>query len=87
MDQAMDEEAWNNHVRELADSRCRNKHPDYYDSLICVGPGSENGFGPPCDGCVRETTQELETKRQKAVGVELSAEEAAAVRKQLGIED
>ena len=71
------------HIRNLADSRCRAKHPDYYNSLICVGPGSAQGFSPPCYGCVDEVRRELAVKREKAQGHELSPEEAAEVRKKL----
>lgn len=76
----MTPEMWRAHIRNLADSRCKNKHPDYYDSLICVGP-NPSGFGPPCDGCVEETRLELEQKRGKTHGRELSADEAAEVRR------
>ncbi len=72
------------HVRKLADSHCRKKHRDYYDSLVCFGPNPSN-FGPPCDECVDEKRQELEQKRQKAHGQELSPEETAALRQRLGI--
>lgn len=65
-----------NQIRRLADSRCRRKHIDHYDSLICVGPGSKQGFGPPCDECLAETEHEYELKRAKAHGRELSPEEA-----------
>jgi hypothetical protein len=75
------------HIRRLADSRCKAKHPDYYDSLICVGPGSTHGLGPPCDGCVAEVEHELEAKRAKAHGRELSPEEAAKMRRELGLDD
>lgn len=80
----MTSEQYRAHVRNLAESRCRAKHPDYYDSLICVGPNS-SGFGPPCDDCIREVRVELDRKRSKAQGRELSPEEAEEVRKQLGI--
>ena len=73
------------HIRHLADSRCKAKHLDYYNSLICVGPGSEHGFGPPCDGCIAEVGREYEAKRSKAHGRELSPEEAAKVRRKLGL--
>ena len=80
----MTQEQWRAHVRNIADSRCKQKHPDVYDSLICVGPNS-SGFGPPCDSCVAETKESLEQKRSKAHGTLLSPEEAAAVRKRLGL--
>ena len=83
--QPTEEEQRNAHVRRLADSRCRNKHRDYYDSLVCIGPGSAH-FGPPCNDCIEETRKELEMKRCKAHGVQLSPEEAAEVRKRLGFE-
>jgi hypothetical protein len=73
------------HVRRLADSHCRAKHRSYYDSLICVGPNSQ-GFGPPCDGCIRETEQRLSSKRAKAQGIELTEDEAMALKKRLGLE-
>ena len=73
------------HIRQMADSRCRNKHRAYYDSLICVGP-NESGFGPPCNGCIEETRRELEVKRGKAHGQELSPEESTEIRQRLGIE-
>ena len=80
----MTSEEYRRHVRNLADHHCRAKHRDYYDSLICVGP-NQNGFGPPCDGCIHEVESELEQKRGKAHGRELSADEAEEVRKRLGI--
>ncbi len=73
------------HIRNMADERCKAKHPDVYDELICVGPGSAH-FGPPCDDCMRETEAELELKRGKAHGRELSPEEAAKLRSELGRE-
>jgi|GEM_PF-3584408 len=79
------DEQWRKYVRKVADSRCKNKHQDYYDSLICVGPNT-GGFGPPCDNCVEETHKELEQKRGKAHGQELSPEEAKEARKRLGID-
>ena len=72
------------HLRNLADSRCRKKHPDYHQSLICVGPGSARS-GPPCDACLEETRQEYETKLGKMHGKELSPEEAEAVKEKLGL--
>ncbi len=72
-------------IRHLARSKCEAKHPDLYDSMICVGPGSQKGFGPPCDECLAETEREYEAKRAKAHGRELSPEEAAEVKKRLGI--
>ena len=51
-----------NRLRQLADTRCRTKHRDYYDSLICVGPGSARGFGPPCDACITEIEREHKEK-------------------------
>ena len=75
------------HIRGLADSRCQAKHPDYYQSLIRVGPeDSAVGSGPPCDECLAETEREYEDKRAKAHGRELSPEEAAEVRGRLGLE-
>jgi hypothetical protein len=78
-------EEFRDHVRQLANSRCKAKHPDYYDSLICVGPNS-GGFGPPCDNCIKETRLSLEAKQTKAHGRELSPKEAVEVRRRLGIE-
>ena len=75
------------HIRNLAKSRCRAKHPNSYDSLICVGPGSKHGFSPPCSGCLAEATSEYEMKRSKAHGRELSPEESAEVHRKLGLED
>ena len=79
-------EARETHIRRLADSRCRAKHRDYYDSLICVGP-NESGFGPPCDNCIEEARKALEDKRATAHERLLSPEEAAQVRRELGIDD
>ena len=79
-------EAHRAHIRRLADSRCRAKHRDYYESLICVGP-NESGFGPPCDECVAEEERNWQNKRATVVGRELSPEEARALREELGIED
>lgn len=81
----MTPEELSKHLRNLADACCRSKHPDYHDSLICVGPGSEKGFGPPCDECLAEVTRDYELKRGKAHGQELSPEEAERVKQQLGI--
>lgn len=74
------------HIRHLADSHCRNKHRDYYDSLICVGP-NPSGFGPPCDGCIEETRKRLEDKRATVHGRPLSPEETAEMRRELGLDD
>lgn len=73
------------HVRKMADSHCQTKHRDHYESLICIGPNSQ-GFGSPCDECVREMRERLINKRAKAHGQELSAEEAEKVRKELGLD-
>ncbi len=72
-------------IRRLADAKCQRTHRDFYDSLICVGPGSEKGFGPPCDSCLAETREEYELKRRKAHGVELTPEEAEEIRKKLDL--
>ncbi len=80
----MTPQEWHSHVRRLADSRCQNKHRDVYDSMVCIGPSSTH-FGPPCDECLEETRNELEQKRGKAHGTELSPEEAADLRRRLGI--
>ena len=79
------EEGKNYIIRHLARSRCERKHPDLYHQMICVGRGSEKGFGPPCDECLAKTEREYEAKRAKAHGRELSLEEAAEVKKRLGI--
>ncbi len=83
----MTPEELRDHTRELAKSRCKAKHRDYYDSLICVGPGSTRGFGPPCSECLAETESELEMKRAKAHGRKLSSEEATELRKRLGMKE
>ena len=44
-------------VKEYALDLCARTHPDVYDSLICVGPGSEKGLGPPCSDCMRMTQE------------------------------
>ena len=72
-------------LMSLARSRCKRIHPDVFDSMICVGPGSEKGFGPPCDKCIDLTMKEYAAKRAKAHGRKLSPEEAAEVKKRLGI--
>ena len=41
-------------AREIGNELCRKAHPDYHDSLICVGPGSGQGFSPPCDEHLKE---------------------------------
>jgi hypothetical protein len=74
------EEGWEEYVRHIADSRCRNKHIDVYDSLICVGPGN---FGPPCSECIEATRKELEAKRDKMHGTKLSPEEAEELNRML----
>jgi hypothetical protein len=53
--------------------------------MICVGPGSEKGFGPPCEECIYDTEREYQLKQAKAVGVELLPEEAERIRKKFGI--
>lgn len=68
----MTPQEWEAHVRSEAGRRCKAKHPDYYDSLICVGPGSEIGFCPPCHECLVETRRELE---QENAQVERRTEE------------
>lgn len=73
------------HIRNLADSRCRKAHPDFHDSLICVGPGSSRGFSPPCSDCLAATEREYALKQDKAQGQKLSPEEAAQARKDLGL--
>lgn len=79
------------HIKNLARSRCKRKHPDLFDSMICVGPGSEKGFGPPCDECLDEVEREQSRKQRnkkklaKVHGRELSPEETAEVKKRLGI--
>ncbi len=81
----MTPEEWRIRLRQMADDRCKKKHRDYYESLICVGPGSRD-FGPPCDECRAEVAMENNLKRGKMQGQKLSPEEAAALRKRLGIE-
>ena len=73
------------HIRSLADSRCKAKHPDYYQELTCVGPGSSH-FGPPCDGCLNEERERWKAKRATVQGRLLSPEEADELKKRLGIE-
>jgi len=73
------------HINNLANSRCKSKHRDYYDSLICVGPASSH-FGPPCDSCIAKVREEYEKKLGKAHDRELSPEEVAEIRKNLGID-
>ena len=80
----MTHEELKKHLRQMADTRCKQKHRDYYESLICVGPASRD-FGPPCDECRAEIVIEYNVKRGKMHGRELSPEEAAALRKRLGI--
>ncbi|OHA91019.1 MAG: hypothetical protein A2758_01360 [Candidatus Zambryskibacteria bacterium RIFCSPHIGHO2_01_FULL_49_18] len=79
-------EAHRAHIRRLADERCKAKHREYYDSLICIGP-NESGFGPPCDGCVAEEEKHWQNKRATVVGRKLSPEETRALKEKLGIED
>lgn len=74
--QAMTPQEWEEHVRSEADRRCKEKHPDIYDAEICVGPGSKDGFGPPCDKCLAKTRAELEQKRRKMHGTEVPREKA-----------
>jgi len=61
-------------LKKLADARCKRKHRDYYESLVCVGPGSGKGFGPPCDECLAEVEREYKAKlckakREKKLGI------------------
>ncbi len=72
-------------IRQRAADRCKQKHPEIYDSMICVGPGSERGFGPPCDECLAAMEQEYLMKRAKGLGKELSHEETNKIKKELGI--
>lgn len=72
------------HLKDLARSRCERKHPDLYDSMICVGPGSK-GFGPPCDDCLAEMEREYEMKRAKAHGRKLSPEEEQKIKEEIGL--
>lgn len=81
----MTPEELKDHIWHLADSRCNTKHPDYYDSLICVGPGSAHGFSPPCDECCAEVEREYWDKYAKTHGRELSPEEIVEMRKKLGL--
>jgi hypothetical protein len=53
-------------IRDLARARCKKKHRDYFDSLVCVGPGSSKGFGPPCDECLAEVEREHKKKKRRA---------------------
>lgn len=73
------------HLRGLAAHGCRTKHPVVFYSLICSGPGSVNGLHLACGDCMNEVIWEYQTKVSKAQGRELSPEEDAEVRKQLGI--
>lgn len=75
------------HVRRIALNRCERRHPDYFDSMIVVGPASEQGFGPPCDECLDRTRKELAAKRAKAHGKLMSPDEVAALRRDLGISE
>lgn len=74
------------HVRKLADSRCKNKHPSVYDSLIAVGSASEKSFGPPCDECLRKTEGELVEKKLEAHGRLVSPEDHRALIRKLKLE-
>lgn len=85
MTQESSREALNNHIRHLADSKCKNKHPELYEALTYKGPGDPDGLGPPCSDCLGETQKEYEAKRAKAHGQVLTPEEAAEIRKKLGL--
>ena len=74
------------HIRNLADSRCKNKHRDYYDDNQCFGQNAGN-HGGPCDNCLEETRNELLLKRSKAHGRLLTPEEAAEARKSRRLDD
>lgn len=80
----MNAEELRQHIRRLADSHCRAKHLDIYDSLIRVGPGSAAGFGPPYDACLAEVETNYYAKLGKAQGRELSPAEAVEARKKHG---
>lgn len=82
----MDANWWENYVRRIAVSRCKAKHRGTHDELICVGPGSEKGFSPPCDECLSETRAELEAKRGKAHGTELTSEESEEIDRMLELD-
>ncbi len=68
------------HIHAIATSRCDSLHK----MIMCFG--ESDGEEPPCNICVREVCEELEKNRGKAHGIELSPEEAAEVRKSLGVE-
>ena len=80
------DDQWQAHIRQIADSRCRDRHPAEHAAMILSGDG-EKPANTPCDNCVERTKNELEQKRLKAHGEELSPEEAAAVRKEFGSAD
>lgn len=71
-------------ILRLADANCQRKHRDVYDEMICIGPNA-NGFGPPCDRCRDEARTNYYAKKSTAHGEMLSPEEAAALRKRLGV--
>lgn len=62
----MSREQSRSRIRKLAYNKCKKKHPDYYDSIICVGPGSGRGFGPPCDECINEV-ERAQKRKQKFI--------------------
>lgn len=72
-------------IRRLARSRCKVEHPDFHDSLICVGPGSGKGFGPPCDECLFAAELAYKVKEAKEMGVELSKEEIRRLKSKIGL--
>ena len=82
----MTPEELRNHIRQLADSKCRIKHPDYYSDRNDDSEPVNCGPSGPCESCVEETDREYTMKRAKAHGRELSPEEAAEWRKRLGLE-
>ncbi len=50
-------------LKNLAHWKCKRKHLDYYESLICVGIGSERGLGAPCNECITEVEREYKSKQ------------------------
>ena len=53
-------------LRTKAKKLCRKKHPHLFDSMICVGVGSERGFGPPCDECLSQAIKRNENRKKKS---------------------
>ena len=57
--QLTDAELLRAHIRSIAESRCKEKHRDFYEDNQCFGPNAGN-HGGPCDSCLDAVRREFE---------------------------